>query len=125
MRRTACPFVRPAHFEPIMNTITIYDPAMCCSTGICGPDVDLILPQVAGMLAQLKERGVHVERYNLAQQPMAFAQNSVVRELLDREGVEVLPVTFIDGEIVLRGQYPDQEMRAQWIRKHVESASQP
>ena len=77
------------------------------------------------MLAQLRERGVQVERYNLAQQPMSFAQNSEVRELLNREGVEVLPVTFIDGEIVLRGQYPDQEMRAQWIRKHVESASQP
>ena len=112
-------------FETAMKTIAIYDPAMCCSTGICGPDVDPILPQVAGMLAQMKERGVRVERYNLAQQPMAFVQNSGVRDLLDREGVEVLPVTFIDGEIVLTGQYPDQETRAQWIRKHIESKNQP
>ncbi|MEI6278175.1 MAG: arsenite efflux transporter metallochaperone ArsD [Verrucomicrobiae bacterium] len=108
-----------------MKDITVYDPAMCCSTGVCGPDVDPILPRVAGMLAQLKERGVQVGRYNLARQPMAFAQNSEVRELLDREGVEVLPVTFIDGEIVLKGRYPDQEMRAQWIQKHVESENQP
>jgi hypothetical protein len=101
-----------------MKNMTIYDPAMCCSTGICGPDVDPILPQVAGMLAQLKERGVHVERFNLAQQPMAFVQNGEVRELLDREGVEVLPLIFLDGALVLKGQYPDQEMRARWIRKN-------
>jgi len=103
--------------------MTVYDPAMCCGTGICGPDVDPILAQVAGMLAQLKERGVHVERFNLAQQPMAFVQNSVVRELLNREGVEVLPLTFVDGALTLKGQYPDQEMREQWIREN--GATQP
>jgi len=92
---------------------------MCCSTGICGPDVDPVLPRVAGMLARLKEGGVHVERHNLAQQPMAFVQNAEVRELLNREGVGVLPLIFIDGALVLKGRYPDQETGARWIREHV------
>jgi len=101
-----------------MKAIIVYDPAMCCNTGICGPDVNPMLPRVAGMLAQLKDHGVHVERYNLAQQPLAFAQNGEVRELLDREGVAVLPLIFVDGALVLKGQYPDQEMGKQWIREN-------
>jgi hypothetical protein len=101
-----------------MKTISLYDPAMCCSSGICGPAVDPVLPRVAGMLAQLKASGVHVERYNLSQQPSAFVENGEVRELLDREGVEALPLTFIDGVLALKGRYPDDEMRELWLREH-------
>ncbi len=100
-----------------MKTIQIYDPAMCCSTGICGPDMDPILPQVAGFLHQLQEHGVQVERFNLSQQPMAFVQNKQVNALLQSEGVEVLPLFFIDGELVLKGAYPDQETRKEWLSK--------
>jgi len=97
-----------------MKSIQIYDPAMCCSTGVCGPEVDSVLPQVAGFLHHLKERGVHVERYNLSQQPIAYAQNRAVKELLQSEGVEVLPLVFIDGELALKGAYPDAAQRAEW-----------
>lgn len=107
-----------------MKQITIYDPAMCCSTGVCGPDVDPILPEFAGFLAQLKERGVEVKRYNLAQEPMAFARNVAVREILQNEGPEVLPLIFIDGDLVLKGQYPNHEERAEWIRAHSLSAGE-
>jgi hypothetical protein len=99
-----------------MKTIQIYDPAMCCSTGICGPDVDPVLPQVAGFLHQLKERGVTVERYGLSQQPMAFARNPQVKAILQSEGVGVLPLFFIDGELVLKGSYPDPDKREEWLR---------
>lgn len=46
-----------------MKTITFYDPPMCCSTGVCGPEVDPVLPRVAGMLAQIGAQGVVIERY--------------------------------------------------------------
>lgn len=98
-----------------MKSIAIYDPAMCCSTGVCGATVDPVLPRVAGMLAQLQERGVRVERYNLTQQSLAFVQNDAVRELLESEGVEVLPLIFIDGALALKGRYPDEEMRTRWL----------
>nr|QTX14232.1 Arsenical resistance operon trans-acting repressor ArsD [Klebsiella pneumoniae] len=26
-----------------MKTLTVFDPAMCCSTGVCGSDVDQVL----------------------------------------------------------------------------------
>ena len=98
-----------------MKTIQVYDPAMCCSTGVCGPDIDPILPQVAGFLHQLKEHGVAVERFNLSQQPLAFVQNKQVNALLQSEGIEVLPLFFIDGELALKGSYPNHEKRNEWI----------
>ncbi len=106
-----------------MKEIKIYDPAMCCSTGVCGPDIDPVLPQVAGFLHQLKERGVKVERYNLSQQPIAFVQNSQVKSILQNEGVEVLPLVFIDGELVLKGNYPDQETRKEWLHRLAQEGS--
>lgn len=105
-----------AGFPRLMNKMTIYDPAMCCSTGVCGPAVDPALVQFAGFLAQMKERGVRVERYNLAQQPMAFARSAEVRDLLQKEGPEVLPLIFIDEVLAMKGRYPEHEERAAWIR---------
>ena len=98
-----------------MKLIQVYDPPMCCSSGVCGPQVDPMLPRFAGLLAQLGGAGVKVERYNLAQQPLAFVQNAAVKSLLDLEGTEALPAIFIDGELVLKGAYPESEERAAWI----------
>lgn len=100
-----------------MKTIQVYDPPMCCSSGVCGPSIDPVLPQFAGFLHQLKHRGVKVERYNLAQQPLAFVQNPIVKAFLETQGAEKLPLIFIDGELVLQGAYPDHGQRAEWIRR--------
>ena len=98
-----------------MKTIQVYDPPMCCSTGACGPDVDPVLPRFAGLLAQLGAAGVKIERYNLAQQPLAFVQNPAVKALLDQNGTDALPAIFIDGELALKGAYPGTEQRAAWM----------
>lgn len=70
-----------------MKSIQIHDPAMCCSSGVYRPDVDPVLPRFAGLLAQLGGPGVKVERYNLAQQPLAFVQNPAVKALLGGIGI--------------------------------------
>ena len=100
-----------------MKHIQVYDPAMCCSTGVCGPEVDPALPRFAGLLAQLGGAGVKVERYNLAQQPLAFVQNPAVKALLDTDGTDALPAIFIDGELALKGAYPDLDQRAAWMAR--------
>lgn len=100
-----------------MRTITVYDPPMCCSSGVCGPEVDPVLPRVTAMLSQMQGQGVQVERYNLAQQPMAFAQNKAVRAQLETDSTEALPLFFIDGELVLKGRYPDAKERSAWVRQ--------
>ncbi|MDA9830638.1 arsenite efflux transporter metallochaperone ArsD [Akkermansiaceae bacterium] len=103
-----------------MNIIQVYDPPMCCSTGVCGtdidPDIDPDLVNFAAMLSQLATRGIKIERFNLGNQPMAFAGNPRVKALLEKEGTEALPVIFWDGEVHLKGRYPTKEERPAWIR---------
>ena len=97
-----------------MKTIQVYDPSMCCSTGICGTGVDPDLVSFAAMLARLATHGVHVERYNLGNQPMAFVQNPAVKALLEKDGAEALPLMFWDGEVKLKGRYPNKLERVSW-----------
>ena len=66
-----------------MKTLQTFDPPMCCSTGLCGTEVDPALVSYAALLSDLSQKGVAVERFNLGQQPMAFVQNPAVRALLE------------------------------------------
>lgn len=95
-----------------MKKIEVYDPAMCCSTGVCGTDVDPNLVQFARDVAWLKEQGASVARYNLAQQPAAFAANESVRSALATLGNECLPLILVDGEIMMKGIYPTRQQLA-------------
>lgn len=99
-----------------MKIIQVYDPPMCCSTGVCGTDINPDLVSFASMLSQLGEQGVKVERFNMSQQAMAFAQNLSVKELLEKEGTEALPAIFIDGHIYLKGRYPTAIERPAFAR---------
>ncbi len=97
-----------------MSSIRIFDPAMCCSTGICGPSVDPQLARFAADLDWLKGQGVRVERYNLSQQPGAFADNASVKGALEARGEAALPVVLVDGEIKASGVYPTRAELAAW-----------
>ncbi|PAW76451.1 MAG: hypothetical protein B9S32_15190 [Verrucomicrobia bacterium Tous-C9LFEB] len=92
-----------------MKKIEVFDPAMCCSTGVCGTDVDPKLVQFASDLSWLQGQGVSVERFNLSQQPAAFAANEKVRATLKEQGTECLPMIVADGEIVMKSVYPTRE----------------
>jgi hypothetical protein len=98
-----------------MSAIQIFDPALCCSSGVCGQDVDARLVQAAADIDWAKGLGAQIERFNLAQQPMAFAQNEAVRGFLERSGQDALPITVLDGQVVLAGRYPSRQQLAQWF----------
>lgn len=98
-----------------VKTIQIYDRPMCCSTGICGPQVDPVLPRFAADLDWLKTQGHRVERYNLAHQPAAFVENPMVQKLLSSVGTDCLPIITIDGQVVSQNRYPDRATFAEWI----------
>ena len=91
-----------------MSKIEIYDPPMCCPTGVCGPNVDSKLVQFAADLEWLKSKGVKVERYNLAQQPDKFANCKSVTDAMAFAGDLCLPLILADGEIVSRNIYPER-----------------
>ena len=97
-----------------MRAVRIYDRAMCCSTGVCGPQVDPELPKFSADLDWLKSQGHDVLRFNLAQDPAEFAKHPAVRQMLDSAGVECLPLIFVDDRIVSRGEYPSRDNLALW-----------
>ena len=97
-----------------MTTLQVYDRPMCCSTGVCGPKVDPVLPRFSADLGWLKSQGVTVERFNLAQQPAAFGAQPDVKDVLASEGMKALPLIRVDGRIVGKGAYPSREILAGW-----------
>jgi hypothetical protein len=96
-----------------MKTLTIYDPAMCCSTGICGVEIDQKLVDFAADLDWLKSEGIEVKRINLSQEPALFAENKQVKAVLENSGVDGLPVILANDEMQSSGQYPDRVKLAQ------------
>ena len=86
--------------------VQVYDPPMCCPTGLCGPTVDPVLLDVNEAIVTLKSEGVTVERYSLNAQPQAFLSNPEVLRLVRELQMAALPITAVDGKIVKTGAYP-------------------
>ena len=96
--------------------IEIYDPALCCSSGLCGPQIDPLLVEANDTVLRLKKQGVAVERFNLAQQPHDYVANPTISALMNERGKDALPVTLINGEVLKIGAYPDYEELCKALR---------
>lgn len=105
----------------VKNTITtveIFDPPMCCPSGLCGPSIDPALLEINEAILKLKKEfdgTVTIDRYLLSQQGAKFMQNAELLALLKAHGVEVLPVTAINGKIVKQRAYPSHDELKQLI----------
>lgn len=93
----------------MMKKMIIFEPAMCCSTGVCGPVVDKELLRVSTMINNLKNNGILIERYNLSNNPQIFVDNKEINKLLIEDGVEILPVTTFNGIVVKTKTYPTNQ----------------
>jgi hypothetical protein len=98
-----------------MIKMQIFEPAMCCSTGLCGVGVDPELLRISTVLSTLKTNGVEVDRFNLSSAPQEFVNNSVINEFITKNGVNDLPATIIDSKIVITGRYPSNEELVQLL----------
>lgn len=106
-----------------MTTLEVFDPPMCCSTGVCGPNVNPVLPRFAADLHWLANQGIRVERYNLSQHPQAFAANEVVKATLTTDGNDCLPLILVNGQIASLGSYPEREQLARMAGLESEAQS--
>ncbi|HQU99064.1 MAG TPA: arsenite efflux transporter metallochaperone ArsD [Nitrosomonas sp.] len=97
-----------------MATIQVFDPALCCSSGVCGVEADQDLINFASDLDWMKQHNISIDRFNLAQQPIDFANNPTVKGFLERSGAEALPLILVNGEIALAGRYPNRNELARW-----------
>ncbi len=97
-----------------MPTIAVFEPALCCDTGVCGEDVDQNLVTFTADMAWLLDQGASITRHNLANDPMAFAHNEAVKSFLEIAGSAGLPLVSVDGVTVATGRYPTRTELARW-----------
>lgn len=97
-----------------MKKIEIFDPAMCCPTGLCGTNIDPELMRIAVVIETLKRKGFTVIRHNLRDEPQQYVDNLVVNDFLQAHGAEGLPVTLVDGELVVSKKYPSTAQMSEW-----------
>lgn len=97
-----------------MKKIEIFDPAMCCPTGVCGPSIDPELARIANVVFLLEKKGIPIHRYNLGTEPDVFVKNEFINKLLHEKGMDALPATVVDGQLMKDGAYPSTTELALW-----------
>lgn len=102
-----------------MQKLEIFDPAMCCPTGVCGPSIDPELTRIASALFLLKKKGISIKRYNLSNDPNAFILNDTVYNILNEKGASILPIVLFNNEVVKLGAYPTNKELAEWFQVEV------
>lgn len=95
----------PSGFDGLPD-IQIFDPPMCCSTGLCGPTIDQTLLDVGEIIVKLQSGGYKVERYQMSTHPNAFLSNPDVMKLIREDQMEALPIIVIRGQLLRKGSYP-------------------
>ena len=98
-----------------MTKVEIFDPAMCCSTGVCGPSVDPELTRVASAVYSLEKKGFDIKRYQLTSDPDKFAENDEITRVFQEKGPDALPVVLVNDKAVKVGSYPTNEEFAEWF----------
>ena len=94
----------PAH--DTTATIELFDPPMCCPTGLCGPTLDQTLLDVSEMIFSLQAEGVKIERYQMTSHPHAFLSNAEVMRLVRERQMAALPISVVRGQVIKVGSYP-------------------
>ncbi len=114
---------------PLLNTlpksvapadIEIFDPPMCCPTGLCGPALDQTLLDVNEMVMTLQRENLRVERYQMTSNPNAFLGNADVMKLVREKQMEALPIIVVRGKVIKVGAYPSVDE----IRSALKEAAQ-
>jgi len=102
-------------FVPLLNTmptslapadVEIFDPPMCCPTGLCGPTLDETLLDLNEMILILQSERVQVARYQMTSHPQAFLSNTDVMRLVREKQMAALPITIVRGKVIKVGEYP-------------------
>lgn len=95
--------------QRLTGTVAVFDPALCCATGVCGPGVDPALLQIARDLRWIEAEGVTVTRTGLSQEPQAFVANARVSGLMQAFGDGALPAVLVNDTVLAYGRYPTRE----------------
>ena len=98
-----------------MKTLFVYEPALCCETGVCTFCVEIDAILITSIAENLKRNGVTLQRYDPRNTPQEFNKNADINELISSQGLDSLPATIVDGKIVKTKEYPTAEEIAIWL----------
>jgi hypothetical protein len=104
-----------------MARIQVFEPALCCNTGVCGTDVDQALVDFSADVDFYRTQGIEISRHNLANDPQSFVENPLVMHFLQAAGSEGLPLVLVNDVTVLTGRYPTREMLSRYTHEAVPS----
>ena len=86
--------------------VEIFDPPMCCPTGLCGPTLDQTLLDVNEMILSLQAEGFSIDRYQMTSHPQVFLNNPEVMRLVREQQMAALPITVVRGKVIKVGEFP-------------------
>ena len=86
--------------------LELFEPSLCCDSGVCGPEPDKVLIDLQNTILLLKKAGIETKRYAINQAPQVFVKNAVVRDFIKANGPGKLPLTLLDNQIIKSGSYP-------------------
>ncbi|MFD1471019.1 arsenite efflux transporter metallochaperone ArsD [Companilactobacillus mishanensis] len=91
-----------------MKKVEVFEHALCCSTGVCGPSVKPELITITLVSNKLKDNpDIEFNRYNLNTDTEEFVKNpKVIEAMHKKDKSDKLPITLVDDEIVKTGSYP-------------------
>lgn len=95
-----------------MSKIEIFEAAGCCTTSSVVVSDEAVKWNASAEWA--KKNGVDIRRYNLVKNPQQFLNTPVISGVLNTSGMESLPVTLLDGKLVMAGKLPTREDIARW-----------
>jgi hypothetical protein len=107
-----------------MKKIEIFDPALCCPTGLCGPDVNPDLIRIAAAVEVMKRQGADIDRYNLRDVPQKYIDNTLVNNFINENGADALPIVLVDGKLEVSGKYPTNQQLTEWTGINLDIISQ-
>lgn len=88
--------------------LIIFEGALCCSTGICGPNPDKELIDISEALKKLGAEypELKITRASLSFNAQLFLQYKDIRDIVKANGPSILPIIVIDGKVMMKQKYP-------------------
>lgn len=98
-----------------MKAVRIYEPVMCCNTGVSGVGIDSELMRMSKLMKIFLKEGMDVKRLDLSKTPQEFMKNTEVMGLIQEKKTDILPITVVEDKVVLMGRYPTNEEFAKFL----------
>jgi hypothetical protein len=97
-----------------MKSIQVFESANLNKKGLNVAEMNQQLISFADDVTWAEQNNIQIERFTFEQQPMAFANNQLVKDFIASSGLERLPLILVDSDLILSGRYPNRNELSIW-----------